>query len=273
MNIDRILHLLARDPAAEVNLAEVALDLARDEYPGLDRSGYLAQVRHLATELRQRLRGDLTDRVEALSTLLFDEEGFRGDGDRYYDPENSYFNRVMDRRLGLPITLSILAVAVGTQAGIHVEGVGLPGHFIARAVAGHEVVLFDPFYGGRIRSVSECEVVVAQATGEPYDATPDDLAATPPAAIVRRLLTNLKGVYLRQGDFPRAVRVIQRILQLEPGNAFERRDLGVCLVKSGRPGAAIDYLQSFLEAAPPANEAEPVRQILRQARAEVARWN
>jgi regulator of sirC expression with transglutaminase-like and TPR domain len=273
MDIDRVLQVLATDPAADVDLAAVALELARDEYPDLDAGGYLAEFDHLAGRLRPRLRGPLCVRVAALTDLLFHQEGFRGDAERYYDPDNSYLNRVVDRRLGLPITLSLLAAAVGTRAGLHVEGIGLPGHFIARAVEGPQVVLFDPFHGGRALSAADCERLVSQATGEPFSASPETLAATPRAAIVRRMLTNLKAVYLRQYDFHRAGRVTRRILQLDPGNVVEGRDLGVCLLQSGEPGPAIGLFEAYLAASPDAEEADVVRNLVKKAKAEVARWN
>lgn len=265
--------MLGRDPAVDVDIAAVALELARDEYPELQPAGYLAELDRLATELLPRLNGDLANDASALCEMLFIEEGYRGDAERYYDPENSYLNRVMDRRLGLPITLSILAVAVGRRAGLHVEGVGLPGHYIARLVRGREVALFDPFHGGNLLTVSDCEELVERATGQEFTATLDDLSGAPTGATIRRLLTNLKGVYLRQGLFPRAARVIRRILQIEPGNSLERRDLGVCLIQCGRPGPAIDQLRCYLESSPASADATLVRKLLRQARAEVAKWN
>ncbi len=265
--------MLGRDPAIDVDIAAIALELARDEYPELVPSVCLAELDRLATTLLPRLNGDLSNDANALCELLFVEEGFRGDAERYYDPENSYLNRVIDRRLGLPITLSILAVAVGRRAGLNVEGVGLPGHFVARLISGREVVLFDPFHGGKLLTVGDCEELVERATGQEFTATLDDLSGSPTGLTIRRLLTNLKGVYLRQGLFPRAARIIRRILQLEPENSLERRDLGVCLIQCGRPGPAIDQLSSYLDTSPATADAALVRKLLRQARAEVARWN
>jgi regulator of sirC expression with transglutaminase-like and TPR domain len=273
MNIDRILEKLAQEPALDIDLASVSLELAKDEYPELDPLTYLTEIDRLATKLRPRLKGVPSNDANALCELLFVEEGYRGDSERYYDPENSYLNHVMDRRLGLPITLSILAVAIGTRAGLHVDGIGLPGHFIARLVIGREVVLFDPFHGGKVVSVADCEEIVERATGQEFTATLDDLSPSPAGVIMRRLLTNLKGVYLRQGLFTNAARVIRRILQLEPDNCLERRDLGVCLVQCGRPGPAIDQLSSYLHMSPVTADAALVRKLLRQARTEVARWN
>jgi regulator of sirC expression with transglutaminase-like and TPR domain len=273
VDVDHELCALAADPAAEVDLAAVALGLAQDEYPAFDPDCYLGEFDHFADRLRTRLRGPLCVRVAALTDLLFHQEGFRGDSERYYDPENSYLNRVVDRRLGLPITLSILAMTVARRAGLHVQGVGLPGHFIARAADGLQVVLFDPFHGGRALTPADCERLVEQSTGQPFHVGPDTLAPTPAGAIVRRMLTNLKAVYLRQGDFRRAGRVTRRIMQLEPDNPVEQRDLGVCLIQSGEPGPAIDLLEEYLRRTPGAAEADVVRKLIKKARTDVAKWN
>src|SRR5262249_24160552 len=142
--LDEALTLLARDPTAPLDLAEVALTLARDEYTGLDVDAYLSELTGMAHEARHRLRGGLEARVTALCRYLFHDMGFRGNIKDYYDARNSYLNEVLDRRTGLPIALATVTMAVGKRAGLEIAGVGLPGHFIAKAVAdGHEV-LFDP---------------------------------------------------------------------------------------------------------------------------------
>src|SRR5262245_28993026 len=133
MDLDTALPLLAGDPAAPLDLAELAFALARDEYPHLDVESEVAELAALAHELKPRLRGGLRARVEVLCRYLFHEVGLEGNTRDYYDPRNSYLNDVLTRRLGLPITLSVVAVAVGSRAGLSVAGVGLPGHFIAKA--------------------------------------------------------------------------------------------------------------------------------------------
>ncbi|MFL5329621.1 MAG: SirB1 family protein [Gemmataceae bacterium] len=273
MEVDATLECLARNPATECDLAELALHLARDEFPDLDVAIYLAAIEDYADRLRPKLRGSLTKKVATLSKLLFVEEKYRGNRERYYDPDNSYLNRVIDRRLGLPITLSLLTAAVGTRAGLTVEGVGLPGHFIARAADGADVLLFDPYHGGAPLKIADCEQLVEDATGKPFEASAEALEPTPPGYAIRRMLTNLKGTYLRQNDFVRTARVTRRILQLEPTSAIERRDLGICLARTGRPGEAIDLLESYLNSSPSLNDAESIRKLLRHAKAEVARWN
>jgi regulator of sirC expression with transglutaminase-like and TPR domain len=273
MNLDTALDLLAEDPAAPLDLAELALELARDEYPSLDVEATLAELAALAHELRGRLRGSLAARVAALTRFLFHDLGFHGNERDYYDPRNSYLNDVLDRRTGLPITLSVVAIAVGTRAGLDVAGVGLPGHFIARASLAGETIYFDPFHGGRLLSKQDCEALVEKVLGVPFEATAEVLAPVPVGAIAVRMLTNLKGVHLRQGDHARAARVIARLCQLCPRDAEQRRDLGVALLQAGRAGAAIDALSAYLEGEPPPVDSRAVRELLRQAQGEVARWN
>src|SRR5262249_42242142 len=155
-NLDHALTLLAREPSAALDAAEIALCLAREEYPDVDVEAYLGELAAMAHDVRPRLRGGLAARVGALGRYLFHEMGFRGNTQAYYDRRNSYFNQVLDRRTGIPLTLSLVAVAVGGRAGLAVEGVGLPGHFVARAVRGGEAVLFDPFHEGRLLTPAGC---------------------------------------------------------------------------------------------------------------------
>jgi regulator of sirC expression with transglutaminase-like and TPR domain len=273
MNLDTALPLLANNPKAPLDVAELAFLVARDEFANLDVEAELAELAAMAHELRPRLCGSLTARVRALSRYLFHEMGFHGNEVDYYDPRNSYLNEVLIHRSGLPISLSILAMSVGERAGLEVVGVGLPGHFIAKALEGGQEVLFDPFHGGKVLDVAECEALVEQVVGAPFTATPESLAAVSPGYIVGRILANLKGSYLRRRDFARAARVIRRLRQLCPDDASQRRDLGVVLLQAGRAGAAIDELEAYLAGEPPPMDASGVRDVLRQAQSEVARWN
>jgi regulator of sirC expression with transglutaminase-like and TPR domain len=273
MNLDAALALLAGNADSALDLAEVALLLARAEYATLDIDAYLAELNALAHEVRPRLRGPLEARTDALCRYLFHDLGFRGNRRDYYDPRNSYLNEVLDRRTGLPIALSAVAMAIGTRAGLTVVGVGLPGHFVAKAVEGEHEVIFDPFHGGRRLTPEECAILVEQTTGVPFHATPDALRPVPLGLIVLRMLTNLKGVYLRQGDFPRAVRVIEQLCLLSPDDVLQRRDLGAALIQDGRPGPSIAHLEAYLAARPDAGDGEAVGCLLRAARMTVAGWN
>jgi regulator of sirC expression with transglutaminase-like and TPR domain len=273
MNLDTALTLLSHTPDAPLDLGEVALALARDEYPALDVEAYLSELDGMAHEARPHLRGCLAQRVRGLCRYLFHDMGFRGNQQDYYDARNSYLNDVLDRRTGIPITLSAVAMAVGRRAGVHIAGVGLPGHFVAKAVEGEEEVLFDPFHSGRALTPETCQWLVEQATGMPYEVDRQALRSVPLGAMILRMLNNLKGVYLRSGDYPRAARVIERLRQLSPNDPLQRRDLGATLFQAGQAGRAIDHLQAYLRVLPKAGDADMVKQLLTQAQASVARWN
>jgi regulator of sirC expression with transglutaminase-like and TPR domain len=273
MNLDDALGQLALDPATPLDVGELALCLARDEYPHLDVEGYLSELAGMAHEAGSYVRGNLEARVHGLCRYLFHELGFHGNTQQYYDPKNSYLNDVLDRRTGLPITLSIVAMAVGGRAGVEVVGIGLPGHFIAKAVANGDSVLFDPFHGGRRLSTDECEQLVEQVTGRPFQITDDHLKAVPPGLIFARMLTNLKGVFLRAEDFTRLIRVTERLRQLMPHDATQCRDLGAAYLQDGQPGKSIDHLEAYLAAVPLGEDAKEVQQLLRQAKSLLAKWN
>jgi regulator of sirC expression with transglutaminase-like and TPR domain len=273
MDLDAALDLLAQKPEAPLDLAELALAFARDEYPDLDVEACLCELDAMAHEAKAYLRGHLKAKVEGLCRYLFHEMGFRGNTESYHDPRNSYLNQVLERRTGIPISLSAVAMAVGGRAGLQVIGVGLPGHFVAKAVAGAEEVLFDPFHGGRLLTPVDCEHLVYHATGQTIQATPSVLQPLPLGWTLTRMLNNLKWIYMREKDFPRSIRVIERLRQLDPGNPFLKRDLGLCLLEADRPGRAIDFLEAYLKEAPAGEDADSVRQKVLKARGQVARWN
>jgi regulator of sirC expression with transglutaminase-like and TPR domain len=273
MDLDITLDQLAQNPTAPLDVAEVALQLARDEFPNLDVEAYLSELDAMAHEARAYMRGDLHARVAGLSRYLFHEMGFRGNAQDYYDPRNSYLNLVLDRRTGIPITLSAVVMAVGERAGLEIQGVGLPGHFVVKAVGEGQEVLFDPFHGGRRLTASDCELLVQQITGRPFEATAASLSGIPLALLVQRLLNNLKAIYLRADDFTRGTRVLERLRQLDPDDPALRRDLGVCFAQLGHEGKAVDHLEAYLGAAPQAADAEAVGRLLRKTRHVLAQWN
>jgi len=273
MDVNDALTVLSHHPAAGLDLATLALELARDEYPQLDVAGYLSELDAMAHDLRPRLGGSLLRRVELLCRYLFHDLGFCGNERDYYDPRNSYFNEVLDRRTGLPITLALTAMAVGQRVGLEVVGIGLPGHFVAKAVGNGQEVLFDPFHGGQRLTPASCERLAEEASGQPFRATPTALRGVPAGALVLRLLTNLKLVYLRGGDFVRGARVIARLRQLNPNDPLQRRDLGAALLQADQAGQSIEHLAAYLKDMPEAEDAEAVRQLVRRARGQVARWN
>jgi regulator of sirC expression with transglutaminase-like and TPR domain len=272
-NLEDALTRLGRDPDADIDLAAVALLLARDEYPALDVDGHLAELNAMAREARAYLRGPLPARVHGLCRYLFHEMGFRGNARDYYDPHNSYLNVVLERRTGIPISLSAVTIAVGRRAGLNVVGVGLPGHFIAKAVEAGTEVLIDPYHGGRVLTPTDCTNLVRQVTGLSFEASPLALQSHPPGLIVQRMLNNLKGIYLGQKDWVRTARVLERLRQLSPYDMGLRRDLGVCFARHGQPGKAVDHLRAYLDAEPQAEDVTTVTEILTATQQRLAEWN
>lgn len=273
MNLDRVLAELSADPFIPVDLAELNLHLAADVYPDLDVPVYLSQLDDLSERLTPRLSGDLSARTAELGHFLFVECGFSGNTSDYYDPRNSYLNDLLDRRLGIPISLAVLAMRVGAGCGLNVVGVGLPGHFIAKTIDRDEEVLFDPFHGGQLLDESGCEELVTAVTGHPFHAHDESLAATPPGLIVQRMLSNLKAVYLKATDFPRGAKVIRRLMQVIPDDPSQERDLGACLLHCGLPGRAMEHLQAYLTRSPGAEDDTAVRELIKDARRQIAKWN
>ena len=273
MNLDAVLTELAINPAADHDVAEIALHLAKDEYPNLDVPAYLDQFRDLARDARPHMSGDIAEQAAGLCRYLFHQIGYRGNAKDYYDPRNSYLSDVMDRLTGIPITLSLVTIAVGARAGLPLAGVGLPGHFVVKCGETDPPLLIDPFHGGRQVSVDQAEAMITRVTGVTKPIASLDLWPVPPGPFVMRMLNNLRGIYLNGDDTRRAARVLGRLHQLNPSDAHVRRDLGLCLVRQRRPGPAIDHLAWYLDVAPEAEDAEAIRNLLLAAKRDVGRWN
>ena len=256
-------------PDEQVDLAQAALLIASQEYPDLDLPLYLRRVDRLARAVARRLDGDRgpLSAVRALSGLLFDEEGFRGNLEDYYDPRNSFLNDVLDRRTGIPITLSTLYIEVGRRAGVPVEGVGLPGHFVVRV----DGTLVDPFHGGAVLSEQDCQKRLDRIYGGRLRLDDTMLAACGPKTILARTLRNLKAIYTKAGDFTRALNVVELLLRVDPGSLEEMRDRGLLHAALDCYALAAGELEEYLEKAGNAPGTEPVRKKAAELRASAAR--
>jgi regulator of sirC expression with transglutaminase-like and TPR domain len=244
------------------DLPRAALLIAAEEYPDLDPALYLARLDELGASLQQRLRGESApDRqLAVLNALLFGEEGFRGNTAHYYDPRNSYLNDVLDRRLGIPITLSLIYVAVGQRAGLPLTGVGMPAHFVVAYEAPNRL-LVDAFDCGRVLNLADCQELLRQAYGASAKLEPAHLEATSPRLILGRLITNLKVAYQRSGDLARAVRASEQLSLVVPSSA-ELRERGLLRYRlADLSGAAAD-LGQYLEFEPAAPDADAIRRQL-----------
>ena len=255
-------------------LAEAALAIAEEEYPGLDIGLYLARLDALGREVEGRLgkRRDAAATLRLLKAILFEEEQFRGNLEAYYDPRNSFLNEVLDRRLGVPITLSIVFIEVAARVGLAVQGVGFPGHFLVKYVAGTREVFVDPYHGGEILSADECAArFQARTQGRALD--PRHLEAVSVRHILGRMLHNLKKIYVEAGDDVRALWVTDRLVLLAPEDPAERRDRGLIEARLGGTAAALADLGAYIAAAPAADDVEEVRELCQQLRGRASYLN
>ena len=255
-----------------IPLADAALAIAEEEYPLLDSGRYLGELDALARAVEERLeRRDAASMLRAMRRTLFDEARFRGNTEEYYDPRNSFLNEVLERRVGIPITLSVVYLEVAARVGFDVQGVGVPGHFLVKHVAGERAVFVDPFNGGELLSADDVAARHrARAGGR--DLEPRTLEGVPTRHIVARMLHNLKRIYAEKGDDARTLWVVDRLLLLSPDDPGERRDHGLVAARLGGARAAIADLEAYLEASPDAPDAREVRALVEQLRAPHSRF-
>jgi len=270
---ERLAAALAIDGPLE--LLEATLLVALEEYPDLDIRREAARVRIISAEGARRVEGCANPfaRLDGLREFFFDELGFRGNSRRFGDPRNSYVNEVLNRRLGIPLTLSILFMDLALAAGFEVRGVGLPGHFVVRLSLDERSLLVDPFSRSRVISEEDCRELVARTTGRPNLFRQEVLEGIDERAMLGRMLLNLKHIYVGQSDYGRALDAVERLLLVDPGDQAEIRDRGFLKAHLGRPGAAIQDLESYLTGRPQAPDAESVRGRLVFLRRQISQLN
>ncbi|MFL5223735.1 MAG: SirB1 family protein [Microvirga sp.] len=274
--------LMSRDDA-RIDLAQACLMIAQDAYPELPVERYLGDLERMAMRLRARLpqSGGAEERVARLNEFLYAELGFRGNTDDYYDPRNSYLNEVMDRRIGIPITLAILYMVLGRRVGLPLEGVSFPGHFLVRLRLRAGVLVLDPFAAGAPQSEADlrerlARVIPAGVAGDvPVSELPLDqfLEAASHHQILARVLRNLKAIY-RDNDQPeRLLAVLNRMLIVAPQATAELRDRGIVYQRLECYRAALKDLRDYIEREPNAADLDEVRVRLMDVSSRCARLN
>lgn len=244
-------------------VAPAALALARVEYPGLDIEPYLQRLERMGEAAAARLHARGEDRVDAriatLNAYLFEELGFTGNREHYDDPRNSFLNEVLDWRTGIPISLSVVYLEVGRRAGLRLEGVNFPGHFLVRAPAepGVEDLIVDPFHSGALLSEVDCRQLLRQHLGDEAAFDPMLLATATRQQIVVRMLVNLKRLYVRMRSFPQARFVADLLLAVDPSALSELRDRGLLAYHMEDFAAALRDLETYLRLMPRSETAEP----------------
>jgi regulator of sirC expression with transglutaminase-like and TPR domain len=247
---------------AELNVPRAALQFARAiAYPELDVASYMAVLHDLSEAAAERIDATrpATQQAEQLAEFLFDENGFRGNEEGYRDPRNSFLNEVLDRRLGIPVTLSVIYVDVAHRLGIPAYGIGLPGHFIVGVHGRDGELWLDPFHGGRRLDLADCAELVRLSAGYegPLEATWFEPLS--PRDTVARMLNNLRSSYVRSGNWPKAATVIRLLRQTQPEAAEHLRDLGLVYYQQQRLPQAAHFLDAYLRRAPDAADAQVIR--------------
>jgi regulator of sirC expression with transglutaminase-like and TPR domain len=261
-------------PDADISLARAALELSRIEHPDLDVDLYLGRLDGLAGEIG-RSRGDASpvERLHGLREYLFEELGFKGNRADYYDPRNSFLSDVLDRRMGIPISLSLVLVEVGRRIGLPMEGIGLPGHFITGVRLDDAPILLDPFHGGAILTPEACRELVSKALGKRVRLTEASFAPVGHRQFLTRMLANLKGIYWRTEQWDKAARLSDYLIALDPAAGTERRDRGIALAKAGQYQRGLVDWERYLTDFPDAPDNAEMRGHLRRVRQKLAELN
>ena len=239
LNRRRFQEMMQR-PDAEIDLARAALLIAAENDPTLDVDEEMARLDRWAETLARRIdpNWNSLQRLARLRTFMYEDLGFKGDVQGYYSPANSLLHSVMSRRLGIPLTLSILFMELGWRIGIPFEGVAFPGHFLVRLPGEPRDLLLDPYKRGMMVHEEDCRQMLLESTGGKVSYDPTLTASVGKRDMVARLLHNLKGAYLRTGDDAQALAAVERLLVLSPDDPEEVRDRGEARVDAGPSGRA-----------------------------------
>ncbi len=271
------LRQIVSGPDEDISLAEAALLIAGHGYPDLNVAAYLSRIEELAYMLKLRIGEDdnIPDRISALNQFLFGELGFAPASDDYYDPRNSFLNEVLERRTGIPITLSVIYMELGRKVGLPLQGVSFPGHFLVKCAVPEGAVVLDPYSGGislglpdlqkRLREVQGGEVsraIVAEL-----------LVSASNKEIIVRLLRNLKAIYLREHKLEKALPIMNWIIATTPEQTPELRDRGMIYQELECPRAALTDFETYLQLSPGSDDAGDIRERIIELRKEVARLN
>ena len=271
------LRQIVSGPDEDISLAEAALLIAGHGYPDLNVAAYLSRIEELAYMLRLRIDEDdsIPERISALNQFLFGELGFAAASDDYYDPRNSFLNEVLERRTGIPITLSVIYMELGRKVGLPLQGVSFPGHFLVKCAVPEGAVVLDPYSGGislglpdlqkRLREVQGGEVsraIVAEL-----------LVSASNKEIIVRLLRNLKAIYLREHKLDKALPIMNWIIATLPEQTAELRDRGMIYQELECPRAALTDFETYLQLSPGSDDAGDIRTRIIELRKEVARLN
>jgi regulator of sirC expression with transglutaminase-like and TPR domain len=239
---------LVQGPEEALDLTETSLVVALEECPGLDLEHYLSRVTEWSDAIRERVEGsrDAGRILEGLNRFLFEEEGFHGEADDYYDPRGALLNEVLDRHTGMPLSLSILYIELSRRLGLDATGIAFPGHFLVKLTGPFGEIIVDPFDDGRVLTAAECQKMLDDVYGGGVRLREQHLKAFPRRNIIARLLSHLKKAYLAQHELERAAASVDRLLILDARDSYELRDRAALAMQLHSYRDAISYLERYL---------------------------
>ncbi len=272
------LQKLIENPDQNFDLAEAALLIAAEEYPDLDIASCLGRLDDMAHTLKRRLRPDIStaDTVLSLNRYLFKELGFGPNLEDYYDPRNSFLNEVIERKVGIPITLSIVYIEIGQRIGLPLEGVSFPGNFLVKCTVRGDAIVLDPYAKGISLSLADLQQRLQQLYGgetPPKARVAAMLESASKKDVLVRMLRNLKAIYLHYNQMRQALSAVDRILLIAPGEIPELRDRGAIYQKLECFRAALTDFQRYLEVEPGAEDADAIRERIIELQRSAARLN
>lgn len=248
----------------QISLERAALYIAQEEYPDLAVEAYINGLDTMAADVLEQLPHELYPMkvLQTINRYLFEDLGFTGNRTEYYDPCNSFLNDVIDRRTGIPITLSLVYLAIAERINFPMIGVNMPGHFLIRPIVDEMEVFVDTFHQGEILFPQDCEELLIKVFDRRVELRPEYVEPVGNRQFLGRLLTNLKVIYLNQKSFDKALDALDRILLLFPDSALETRDRGVINYRLNRYTVARQDFEHYLAIAPMAEDAQLIREIL-----------
>jgi regulator of sirC expression with transglutaminase-like and TPR domain len=253
-------HQLVTLPDAAIPLAETALIIACEEYPQLELTPYLDVLDQMGetTRLKQRKQESPTDTVATINNVLFDSYGFRGNKDAYYDPRNSFFNDVLDRRVGIPITLSAVYIEVARRLNFPISGVGMPGHFLVKYADQTDEFFIDPFNRGQILSRDECRSRLTEMFGDRLEFNDRFLGRATNRQILWRMLSNLKDIYVKGHAIDKCLSIVDMMLMVDSNDPVQFRDRGLLRMQLRQFKGAGRDLEHYLHHSPNAEDREEI---------------
>jgi len=248
------------------NLVEKCLKMAQIlEYPELNISKYIGKINEMGNSLKIKIGQvkNSTYHISMLNEYLFDELGFDGAEEDYYDPGNSFLNVVLDKKTGIPITLSIIYAEIAKSVGLDLQIIGFPGHVIVKY---KEEVILDPFYSGRLLTIEDLEEILTRNFGEVVEFIPEYLNEATTDQLLTRLLRNLKNAYTQSYAYNNAMKCTDMILGMQPESPEEIRDKGILEERLLRYDKAIPLLNKYLELQPEAEDVDFILELIKSVR-------